>query len=106
MGGRGEFQAAAHSFHFGLSYIAQPCSEHAVKNLESAEGNDALIDNVIKEQDMCLCCTLWTNLALVQLKIPDRVKDAVASCEAALALQPRNVKAMYLKAKALLSVES
>merc|ERR1712113_384881 len=48
----------------------------------------------------------WTNLALAQLKLPDMVKDAVESCGAALVLQPKNIKAMYLRAQALLSSDS
>jgi len=96
--GRGEFQAAAYSFHLGLSYIAEACHEHAVQRQNGEGGEDSLT-----EENLGLCSFLWTNLALVQLRLPDDVQKAALSCEAALALQPKNVKAMYLKAKALLT---
>merc|ERR1712100_873315 len=62
-------------------------------------------DEPVLQDAVALCFSLYTNLALVQLKLPDQASEAVNTCNAALMLQPTNAKAMYLRAKALLAPE-
>lgn len=100
--GRDELQAAAYSFSLGVSYIAEACHKEAFAQ-RAAVRDSVARDEEVSDEAIHLCCSLYTNLALAQLKHPDIPGSAVDSCNAALDLQPRNVKATYLKAKALLA---
>uniref|UniRef100_A0A7S0B370 Peptidylprolyl isomerase n=1 Tax=Pyrodinium bahamense TaxID=73915 RepID=A0A7S0B370_9DINO len=101
--GREEYQAAAVSFSLGLSYIREACHRHAVTRDRKGGGGPGEEAEGVSEDALGLCCSLYTNFALVQLRLPGAAGDALDTCNAALSLQPKSVKAMYLKAKALLA---
>jgi hypothetical protein len=110
--GRDELQAAAASFSLGLGYIRESCHQHVAQRAQQAESgkeesNTDIVTSVgneeVLQEAIALCCSLYTNLALVQLKLPEQISHAVNTCNAALMLQPYSVKAMYLRAKALLA---
>lgn len=111
---REEFQAAAVSFSLGLSYVREDCHKHmeeqqkqewaSARSGDTKSQKDGDDDSELKDA-VAVCCSLYTNLALVQLKLPEQESSAVETCNAALALQRDNVKALYLRAKALLGAK-
>lgn len=101
--GREEYQAAAVPFGQGLSYISEACHRHVTPEMFEGKGDEVISseDSKAIEEALSLCCSLYTNLALTQLNIAGEAANAVSTCNAALILQPDNVKALYLKAKTM-----
>lgn len=80
----------------GTCCVPRRCSGVSFATLAPAERENGSPEDVAAAD--ALCGTFWTNLALVQLKISAH-KKVLESCDAALGINPANVKAHYFKAK-------